>query len=217
MPLVMPSERLRGHCRNTAGCRPALLKDEAAKRLRATQWRQTLPVTIHTASYRSRSISIASTRVTSSRARLIEIKQESSDEYGRRWYTGGSDTLSPNARPGLTIEKAKTVNVAATTIVQQSHIGRVAAYPLMAAREGMIAIMTADSGRGPKAVAPFGGREARLGTNPICIAVPAESGRTACGRYGNVGGGSRQNQAGPGQGHRHTGRLGRRRGRPGDD
>ena len=43
----------------------------------------------------------------------------------------------------------------------------------MAAREGMIAIMTADSGRGPKAVAPFGGREPRLGTNPICIAVPS--------------------------------------------
>ncbi|MCB1512449.1 MAG: Ldh family oxidoreductase [Hyphomicrobiaceae bacterium] len=74
----------------------------------------------------------------------------------------------------LTIEKAKAQNVAAATIFRQSHIGRVAAYPLMAAREGMIAIMTADSGRSPKHVAPFGGREARLGTNPICIAVPAD-------------------------------------------
>ena len=44
----------------------------------------------------------------------------------------------------------------------------------MAASEGMIAIMTANSGRSPKHVAPFGGREARLGTNPICIAVPAD-------------------------------------------
>ncbi len=34
--------------------------------------------------------------------------------------------------------------------------------------------MTADSGRSPKAVAPFGGREARLGTNPICIAIPSD-------------------------------------------
>jgi len=74
----------------------------------------------------------------------------------------------------LTIEKARTSNVAAATIMRQSHIGRVAAYPMMAAREGMIAIMTADSGRSPKHVAPFGGREARLGTNPICIAVPAD-------------------------------------------
>jgi uncharacterized oxidoreductase len=43
----------------------------------------------------------------------------------------------------------------------------------MAAKEGMIAMITADSGRGPKHVAPFGGREKRLGTNPISIAMPS--------------------------------------------
>lgn len=74
----------------------------------------------------------------------------------------------------LTIEKARTSNVAAATILRQSHVGRVGAYPIMAAQAGMIAIMTADSGRSPKAVAPFGGREARLGTNPIAIAMPSE-------------------------------------------
>ena len=74
----------------------------------------------------------------------------------------------------MTIEKAKTQNVAACTILRQSHVGRVGAYPIMAAQEGMIAIMTADSGRSPKAVAPFGGKEARVGTNPIAIAVPSD-------------------------------------------
>ena len=74
----------------------------------------------------------------------------------------------------MTIEKARKTNVAATTILRQSHVGRVGAYPIMAAREGMIAIMTADSGRSPKAVAPFGGREARVGTNPIAIAIPSD-------------------------------------------
>ena len=59
----------------------------------------------------------------------------------------------------LTIEKARQQNVAATTVFRQGHIGRLATYPLMAAKEGMIALITADSGRGPKAVAPFGGRE----------------------------------------------------------
>jgi uncharacterized oxidoreductase len=44
----------------------------------------------------------------------------------------------------------------------------------MAARAGMIGLVTADSGRSPKAVAPFGGREARLGTNPISIAIPSD-------------------------------------------
>ena len=72
-----------------------------------------------------------------------------------------------------TIEKAKTQNVAATTVFRQSHIGRLASYPLIAAGEGMIAMITADSGRGPKHVAPFGGAKARLGTNPICFAVPS--------------------------------------------
>src|SRR5467141_1519788 len=74
----------------------------------------------------------------------------------------------------LTIEKAKSANVAAATVFRQGHIGWVASYTLMAAREGMIGIATADSGRSPKAVAPFGGREARLGTNPISIAIPSE-------------------------------------------
>ncbi|HEY4250232.1 MAG TPA: Ldh family oxidoreductase [Roseomonas sp.] len=74
----------------------------------------------------------------------------------------------------LTIEKARKVNVAATTVFRQGHIGRLASYPLMAAEEGMIGLITADSGRSPKGVAPFGGREARLGTNPLSIAVPSD-------------------------------------------
>ena len=74
----------------------------------------------------------------------------------------------------LTIDKAKKTNVAACTVFRQSHVGRLAAYPLMAMKEGMIGLATADSGRSPKVVAPFGGREARLGTNPISIAVPSD-------------------------------------------
>ena len=72
-----------------------------------------------------------------------------------------------------TIEKAKTQNVAAATVFRQSHIGRLASYPLLAAEEGMIAMITADSGRSPKHVAPFGGAKARLGTNPISFAIPS--------------------------------------------
>ena len=74
----------------------------------------------------------------------------------------------------MTIEKAKTANVAACTVFRQRHVGRLAAYPLMAIEAGMIGSATADSGRSPKIVAPYGGREARLGTNPISIAVPSD-------------------------------------------
>lgn len=71
------------------------------------------------------------------------------------------------------IQKAETGNVAAATVFRQGHVGRVASYPMMAAEAGMIGFMTADSGRSAKAVVPFGGREARLGTNPICFAMPS--------------------------------------------
>ncbi len=43
----------------------------------------------------------------------------------------------------------------------------------MAAQADMIGLITADSGRAAKQVAPFGGREARIGTNPLSIAVPS--------------------------------------------
>ena len=74
----------------------------------------------------------------------------------------------------MAIQKARAHNVAAITVFRQSHVGRLGDYASMAAEQGMIGLITADSGAGPKAVAPFGGRERRLGTNPICIAVPSD-------------------------------------------
>ena len=74
----------------------------------------------------------------------------------------------------MAIEKARTHGVAAITIHYQSHIGRLGDYPTMALEEGMIAMVTADSGAGPKAVVPFGGKARRLGTNPICIGMPSD-------------------------------------------
>lgn len=73
----------------------------------------------------------------------------------------------------LAIEKAKKHSLAAITVLCQSHIGRLGDYPTMAAQEDMIGLITADSGAGPKSVAPFGGRERRLGTNPLSIGIPS--------------------------------------------
>src|SRR3984893_5527191 len=74
----------------------------------------------------------------------------------------------------LTIEKARPATVAAATVFRQGHIGRLSSYTQMAARAGMIGLITADSGRSPKTGAPLGGRDARLGTNPISIAMPSD-------------------------------------------
>jgi LDH2 family malate/lactate/ureidoglycolate dehydrogenase len=73
----------------------------------------------------------------------------------------------------VTIDKARKHGVAAATVARQGHIGRLAGYTLMAAEENMIGLITADSGRSPKQVAPFGGRASRLGTNPLSVAVPS--------------------------------------------
>ena len=72
------------------------------------------------------------------------------------------------------IAKARESRVAVATVREQSHVGRLADYPLMAARAGVIGIIMCDSGQSPKSVAPFGGREARLGTNPLCVAFPTD-------------------------------------------
>ena len=72
------------------------------------------------------------------------------------------------------LEKARGMGVVAVSVRRQGHIGRLGAYTARAADEGMIALLMADSGRGPKGVVPFGGSDARLGTNPISIAIPAD-------------------------------------------
>ncbi len=102
----------------------------------------------------------------------FEIVQESATTTVINGNWGFGYVVNERAM-NMTIEKAKTSNVAAATVFHQSHVGRAASYPLMAAEQGMIAMMTADSGRGPKAVAPFGGRVPRVGTNPIAIAMPS--------------------------------------------
>ncbi len=101
-----------------------------------------------------------------------EIKQESATTTVIDGHWGFGFVANERAMK-LTIEKARKSNVAAATVFRQGHIGRLANYPLMAAKEGMIGMITADSGRSPKHVAPFGGREARLGTNPISFAIPS--------------------------------------------
>jgi uncharacterized oxidoreductase len=72
------------------------------------------------------------------------------------------------------VERARLAKVCVGVVREQAHVGRLAGYTLIAARAGMIGMMLCDSGRAPKQVAPFGGRAARLGTNPISIAIPAD-------------------------------------------
>ena len=65
------------------------------------------------------------------------------------------------------IEKAKQFGVSAVFIRNTNNIGSLACYTETAAKAGMIAIMGCNAA---PAMAPWGGAEAFLGTNPIAIA-----------------------------------------------
>ncbi|ETW97161.1 MAG: hypothetical protein ETSY1_23765, partial [Candidatus Entotheonella factor] len=95
----------------------------------------------------------------------LEIERESPTTAHLNGNWGFGYVVTTRAME-MAIAKAKTQNVAAITIHLQGHVGRLADYPLMAAKAGMIGMITCDSGRAPKSVVPFGGRVARLGTNP---------------------------------------------------
>ena len=74
----------------------------------------------------------------------------------------------------LAIDKARQHGISLVSMFNLGHTGRVGTYPEMAANEGMAAIMCSGSVGGPRgvAVAPFGGRERRMGTNPISMSFP---------------------------------------------
>jgi uncharacterized oxidoreductase len=75
----------------------------------------------------------------------------------------------------LVIPKARELGLAAGTGRNFGHIGRLGEYAERAAAEGLILIATVNNNGAGQRVAPPGGLQGRLGTNPLCIAVPTES------------------------------------------
>ncbi|MDN5347542.1 MAG: hypothetical protein PWP65_1106 [Clostridia bacterium] len=76
----------------------------------------------------------------------------------------------------ICMAKARETGVAVAGIKNTNHFGTAAYYTARMARGGYIGIALTNA---PPAMAPWGGRRAMLGTNPISIAVPA-------GKYGVV-------------------------------
>jgi uncharacterized oxidoreductase len=103
----------------------------------------------------------------------IEILDETPSTARIDGHWGFGQVVSTRAME-LCIEKARRQKVAIVSVFRQSHVGRLGDYPRMAARADLVGVMMCDSGQAPKQVAPFGGREARLGTNPLSIAFPSD-------------------------------------------
>ena len=74
----------------------------------------------------------------------------------------------------LAMEKARKYGTATVTLRRTSHVGRVGAYPLMAAREGLIGLAFVNAGRFGRQIAPFGGIDGRISTNPIAFSAPRQ-------------------------------------------
>ena len=71
-----------------------------------------------------------------------------------------------------TIERTKSLGLAASAIRNCHHIGRVGTYGEMAMDAGLISIHFANVIDHAPFVAPYRGTDARFGTNPVCIAIP---------------------------------------------
>ena len=76
----------------------------------------------------------------------------------------------------LAMQLARTSGIGAVSVRNCCHTGRIGTYTELAAREGMLGLAVVNTGGGGQSVAPFGGIERRLATNPISIAAPAASG-----------------------------------------
>lgn len=70
--------------------------------------------------------------------------------------------------------KARAVGLAAGTLQHCGHIGRLGEYADVAAKQ-RLAFMATVNGHGfGRGVAPPGGTQARIGTNPLCLGVPTK-------------------------------------------
>ena len=74
----------------------------------------------------------------------------------------------------LAIQKARQTDISSVAVSRCNEIGRLGGYACLAADSEMIALLMANDHGGGTCVAPHGGVEGRLSTNPIACAVPIE-------------------------------------------
>ena len=76
----------------------------------------------------------------------------------------------------LAAGKAREYGVAVVGLRNAGHLGRIGDWAERAAAEGLISIHFVNTSGLGMLVAPFGGTERRMSTNPICIGVPMPEG-----------------------------------------
>jgi uncharacterized oxidoreductase len=73
------------------------------------------------------------------------------------------------------LERVRTTGVVCVGVRNCHHLGRIGAYGELCARAGYVSVHFVNVVGHEPQVAPFGGRERRMTTNPFCCAVPREA------------------------------------------
>lgn len=73
------------------------------------------------------------------------------------------------------VPRAQALGLAAGTLMHSGHIGRLGEYAEKAAAQNMAFMATVNNHGGGRGVAPPGGKEGRIGTNPLCLGAPTRS------------------------------------------
>lgn len=76
----------------------------------------------------------------------------------------------------VALDRVADTGVCLYTLSNAHHIGRVGDYGEQTAERGYVGLFFVNVGDHRPSVAPFGGGEARLITNPVCIAIPKAAG-----------------------------------------
>jgi LDH2 family malate/lactate/ureidoglycolate dehydrogenase len=87
-----------------------------------------------------------------------------------RWCFG---QIAAREATRLAVERSAQTAVAVATVFSVQHVGRLGEYVETAAASGRVALACTNTGPAGGRVAPHGGREPSLGTNPFAYAVPA--------------------------------------------
>jgi hydroxycarboxylate dehydrogenase B len=85
---------------------------------------------------------------------------------------GGLGMVAAYRAMELAVERAKQYALGAVAVHQAGHIGRLGAYPPLAAAQDCIGVIMLNGGA--RFTVPFGGTARRLPPNPIAIAAPTE-------------------------------------------
>jgi hydroxycarboxylate dehydrogenase B len=105
----------------------------------------------------------------------LEIVQETPATAVFDAHWGYGQTAATRAME-IAVEKAAKQAVSSVGIHRCNHIGRLGEYPPLATARDMIGIVTVNGHGMGHIVAPYGGSEGRMTTNPIAVGIPTGRG-----------------------------------------